>query len=91
MRLEQSGELMLEGESVLLQYIPETVVLQLPTLHPHLHPWFSMGLLLIISVKWGIHSWGILSPSLLLVMLIIISIYTLYHTPSPPGHGAFVL
>ena len=26
----------------------ETVVLQLPTLHPHLHPWFSMGLLLII-------------------------------------------
>ena len=51
------------GESVLLQFIPETVVLQLPTLHPNLHPWFSMGLLLIISVKQGVHSLGILPPS----------------------------
>ena len=40
--------IVLEGESVLLQFISETVVLQLPTLHPHVHPWFSVGLLLII-------------------------------------------
>ena len=64
MRLEQSEELMLEGESVLLQFIPEIDILELPTFHPYLHPWFSMGLLLIISVKRGVHSWGILPQSL---------------------------